>query len=142
VDITNPTDGQTLVFNAESGKWENGAGGGGVYMLDTTNLDTMTFDGQSYGEFWFGSGGVGVQFKLVDSSVISDFNLITTKYVDSGITYISPAEASVGTISAQDPASVANTVLCNTSDITAVLVGGDYILIPSNGSYAPGTKGK
>ena len=29
VDITNPTDGQTLVYNATSGKWENGAGGGG-----------------------------------------------------------------------------------------------------------------
>lgn len=29
VDISNPTDGQTLVYNAESGKWENGAGGGG-----------------------------------------------------------------------------------------------------------------
>jgi hypothetical protein len=27
--ITNPTNGQTLVFNATTGKWENGAGGGG-----------------------------------------------------------------------------------------------------------------
>ena len=27
VDLTNPTDGQTLVYNATSGKWENGAGG-------------------------------------------------------------------------------------------------------------------
>lgn len=27
VDISNPTDGQTLVYNATSGKWENGAGG-------------------------------------------------------------------------------------------------------------------
>ena len=29
VDISNPTNGQTLVYNAETGKWENGAGGGG-----------------------------------------------------------------------------------------------------------------
>lgn len=29
VDISNPTDGQMLVYNAESGKWENGEGGGG-----------------------------------------------------------------------------------------------------------------
>lgn len=29
VDISNPTDGQLLIYNAESGKWENGAGGGG-----------------------------------------------------------------------------------------------------------------
>lgn len=27
VDISNPSDGQTLVFNSTSGKWENGAGG-------------------------------------------------------------------------------------------------------------------
>ena len=29
VDISNPTNGQTLVYNATSGKWENGSGGGG-----------------------------------------------------------------------------------------------------------------
>lgn len=35
VDISNPTDGQTLVYNANSGKWENGAGGGGAaYFVD------------------------------------------------------------------------------------------------------------
>lgn len=45
VDISNPSDGQTLVFNATSGKWENGAGGGllvnvtednGVWSADKT----------------------------------------------------------------------------------------------------------
>lgn len=30
VDISNPTDGQVLVYNAETGKWENGAASGGV----------------------------------------------------------------------------------------------------------------
>lgn len=29
VDITDPTDGQTIVYNASAGKWENGAAGGG-----------------------------------------------------------------------------------------------------------------
>lgn len=33
VDISNPADGQTLVYNAESGKWENGAGGGGGFRI-------------------------------------------------------------------------------------------------------------
>ena len=34
VDISNPTDGQTLVYNATSGKWENGeSGGSGGAML-------------------------------------------------------------------------------------------------------------
>lgn len=37
VDISNPADGQTLVYNATSGKWENGAGGGagaGVLLVN------------------------------------------------------------------------------------------------------------
>lgn len=46
VDISNPTDGQTLVYDAESQKWENGnptAGGGfvlldGVYDNDAHNI--------------------------------------------------------------------------------------------------------
>lgn len=48
VDISNPTDGQTLVYNAATGKWENGPAGGalivhrshdeehGIYTLDKT----------------------------------------------------------------------------------------------------------
>ena len=37
VDITDPTDGQVLVYNAEAGKWENGeAGGGGYKMFEVT----------------------------------------------------------------------------------------------------------
>ena len=42
VDISNPTDGQTLMYNATSGKWENGSGGssgGGVLAL---HVDTQT----------------------------------------------------------------------------------------------------
>lgn len=37
VDISNPTDGQTLVYNASAGKWENGAGGGGVLVVHDVN---------------------------------------------------------------------------------------------------------
>lgn len=33
VDISNPSNGQTLVYNATSGKWENGAGGGGGALV-------------------------------------------------------------------------------------------------------------
>ena len=41
VDISNPTDGQTLVYNAASGKWENGAGGGGFTIVNGT-IDAET----------------------------------------------------------------------------------------------------
>lgn len=53
VDISNPADGQVLVYNAESGKWENGAGGGGggggvlvvnVLATRTSDGETVTFD--------------------------------------------------------------------------------------------------
>lgn len=39
VDISNPSDGQTLVYNATSGKWENGAGGGGGSLVVRWTLD-------------------------------------------------------------------------------------------------------
>lgn len=40
VDISNPSDGQTLVYNATSGKWENGAGGGAsAYFVDCVYLE-------------------------------------------------------------------------------------------------------
>ena len=41
VDISNPTDGQTLVYNATTGKWENGAGGGANLVMPNINI-TMT----------------------------------------------------------------------------------------------------
>lgn len=43
VDISNPTDGQTLVYNATAQKWENGAGGGGV-MVVHVDAQTGVFD--------------------------------------------------------------------------------------------------
>lgn len=42
VDISNPSDGQTLVYNATSDKWENGAGGGGGGVL-VCHVDFTTF---------------------------------------------------------------------------------------------------
>ena len=38
VDISNPSDGQTLVYNSTSGKWENGAGG----RVLALHVDTQT----------------------------------------------------------------------------------------------------
>lgn len=58
VDISNPTDGQTLVYNAATGKWENGAGGDGDDIFVTLGTITtavvpMTFDSEE--NAWFGS---------------------------------------------------------------------------------------
>lgn len=49
VDISNPTNGQTLVYNATSGKWENGAGGsgggsGGLLVIGLSDPETFTLD--------------------------------------------------------------------------------------------------
>lgn len=49
VDISNPTDGQTLVFNAESGKWENGQSGQIVIDLDRATK-SVTIDEDEYDE--------------------------------------------------------------------------------------------
>lgn len=57
VDISNPTNGQTLVYNATSGKWENGASGGGgggggstTKSLETID-DTKTATQDPHGEY-------------------------------------------------------------------------------------------
>lgn len=43
VDLTNPTDGQTLVYDAASSKWVNGSGGGGYTLLHGTyDVDTSS----------------------------------------------------------------------------------------------------
>lgn len=48
-DITNPQDGDTLVYNATAGKWVNGSGGGGdievLHIIgDVDNPEPPTFD--------------------------------------------------------------------------------------------------
>lgn len=43
VDISNPANGQTLVYNATSGKWENGVGGGTAGILKVHD------SGENYG---------------------------------------------------------------------------------------------
>ena len=57
VDISNPSDGQTLVYNATSGKWENGSiNGGDIFVtLGTINADivTMTYDEED--QVWIAS---------------------------------------------------------------------------------------
>lgn len=48
VDISNPSNGQTLVYNATSEKWENGAGGGGVLYVSAVgdSLENCILDTQ------------------------------------------------------------------------------------------------
>lgn len=40
VNITNPSDGQTLVYDVIAQKWKNGSGGGGGVVIDDTNTST------------------------------------------------------------------------------------------------------
>lgn len=40
VDLSNPTDGQALVYDEETGKWKNGAGGGGTDAVLSDDLTT------------------------------------------------------------------------------------------------------
>lgn len=49
VDISNPSDGQTLVYNANSGKWENG--GGSAILRVVSNYDDQT-DASTLSETW------------------------------------------------------------------------------------------
>lgn len=49
VDLTNLQNGQTLVYNSTSGKWENGAGGGGSdlgFYIDEQGYICQTITGE------------------------------------------------------------------------------------------------
>ena len=48
VDITNPEDGQVLKFNATTGKWENGTGGGSGEKFVITGSDFDYYSGHSF----------------------------------------------------------------------------------------------
>lgn len=41
VNISNPSDGQTLVYDATTKKWENGAGGGGILVCHIGSENTL-----------------------------------------------------------------------------------------------------
>lgn len=96
VDISNPTDGQTLTYNATSGKWENGgSSGGGVLIahldeqtgaLDKTYHELLAaLDGdeivklstEGYGELFlltaaYGTDAEGYYVKFLDLASIAD----------------------------------------------------------------------
>lgn len=88
VDISNPTDGQTLVYNATSGKWENGAGGGGgvVHIIGAQLIDDQKFltvtAGQLYG--WLQNNEYAVLTEniaeVVQFSPISTYDLFDPQY--------------------------------------------------------------
>jgi len=50
VDISNPTDGQVLVYNATSGKWENGEAAGGADIFVPLGTITAAVVPMSYSE--------------------------------------------------------------------------------------------
>lgn len=64
VDISNPSDGQTLVYNATAQKWENGEGGGATPKQANTTISA--------------NGSVSVNFGTAAASVIRFAVLIAT----------------------------------------------------------------
>lgn len=77
VDISNPTDGQVLVYNAASGKWENAGGGDEIFVtLGTINADTvnMTYDEES--DSW--RGAIFSDIPLPNDGVYAIRNLVLT----------------------------------------------------------------
>lgn len=62
VDISNPTDGQTLVYNATSGKWENGEGGGsGVLVVSVNSVTEYTPATDDDPQSWEGTLDITVE---------------------------------------------------------------------------------
>lgn len=80
VDINNPTDGQTLVYNAESGKWENGAGGGGAgNVIPVITLNRTSATG--------GTATCNMSYGAIQEA-ISSGRLTVAKFVQAGDTSV------------------------------------------------------
>lgn len=100
VDISNPSNGQTLVYNSTSGKWENGAGGGVLALHENPQTGALDktwqeiYDQVNAGAWCF---------------VIYPFNY-------DGLTGLSLASVT----SIEDQTSMGNgyVVICSTSSVT------------------------
>lgn len=78
VDISDPTDGQTLVYNAESGKWENGTSGGAGNIIPVITLNRTSATG----------GTASCNMSLGDIlEAIASRRLTVAKFVVVGETY-------------------------------------------------------
>lgn len=85
VDISNPTDGQTLVYNATSGKWENGAGGGdgGIYCIDASVVpSSVTIGDVEYTEIYLDAYVDPLPFYIIPAAVILDAKAFYLKGTD------------------------------------------------------------
>ena len=97
LDISNPQDGQAIVYDAASGTWKNanagGGGGGGVLVVNLTydeNEDTYTAD-KTAGEMWsaFQSGGV-LLIETADDGTFASL-VVNASLQDSGYRFLDAA---------------------------------------------------
>lgn len=116
VDITNPTNGQTLVYDASTGNWINSSGGGatgyqtiqgqGTSLPQETTLNfvspgfTVTDDPTNFrtNVSFTGGGGSGLTWNVATSSTIMASNNGYINNSASLITYTLPTTAAVGDI--------------------------------------------
>jgi len=91
-EVEEPTDGQVLAYDGDSGKWKNadagGGGGGGVLITTATVTETAaTFDktaGEIYEAF---TSGVKVIMRVpVDESQYADYSIEWISVYDDGTT--------------------------------------------------------
>lgn len=85
VDLTNPTDGQTLVYDATAGKWVNGSGGGGFTLLQGTyDNDEITLSVTAAELFaLLQTGGVVISWSYADEDIVTHYSQISSYGTES-----------------------------------------------------------
>ena len=68
-EVEEPTDGQVLAYDGDSGKWKNAdAGGGGALVVTATLVDGVLICGTTAGEMWAAiNGGQNIIISIADS---------------------------------------------------------------------------
>lgn len=146
VDISNPTDGQTLVYDAASSKWVNGSGGGGstnqIFVFTPADTDKVTIGGTDYSLFY--SDPDPLRFFLASPDVINSA-LLTVQLTDieTLIAYNMGSLFKGMTATVATPASVPGNAIYADPPVACLYIedmeGNSYVVVPNNVTYLPGS---
>ena len=88
VDISNPSNGQTLVYNSTSGKWENGAGGGVLMAQIDGQTGAMNMTWQELHDAMLGGNLVYVVKHYTETGYDSNALLLLAEVIVEDGSYI------------------------------------------------------
>lgn len=117
VDISNPSDGQTLVYNASSGKWENGADGTSNRVAVTFKNSTKLNGYSVYARQYWSSG-----YCVLTGDPLSVFDDVTVEF-EKGSAGLMLSMSLFEAVDMEQLPNLTGDVTLNTADNVFVITG-------------------